>query len=70
MNIDNLEITKKVSSSEAIVTYSGPIDYEENVINKPLLNGKTIVGNMTEDDPTMQPMDLIELNNIFNSIFE
>lgn len=55
--------------TEKIVTYDGQIDYEKNIINKPTFNGKEMVGDIQEEDPTVQPIELAELNDIFNSIF-
>lgn len=69
MKVENLESEREVQSTEAIVTYGGVIDYEENVTNKPKLNGRTITGDMKEEDPNVQAIDLAELNAIFNSIF-
>ena len=54
--------------SDQIVIYSGDVDYVNNVVNKPTLNGKTIVGNMEEEDPTIQPITLEEINNLFDSV--
>lgn len=69
MKVENLESEREVQSTEAIVTYGGVIDYEENVTNKPKLNGRTIIGDIKEEDPNVQAIDLAELNAIFNSIF-
>lgn len=55
---------------EKVISYKGDIDYVESVIHKPTLNGKTIVGDMFEEDPTMIPIDLLDLNKMFNEIFE
>ncbi len=60
----------KTRITEKIVTYAGDVDYEKNVVNKPTLNGKELVGNVTEDDPTMQAISLEELNKMFNSVFK
>lgn len=64
--------TNKVDSElgEKVISYMGDIDYEKNVINKPKLNGQVIVGEMEEIDPTMIPIDLSELNDMFNSVFD
>lgn len=58
------------STHERVVTYDGPVDYEKNVVNKPRLNGKEIVGDIEEEDPTMEAISLEELNSIFNSVFD
>lgn len=80
MNLDDNSINLKLNLQkntakgnselgEKVFSYQGDIDYEKNVINKPKLNGKVIVGEMEEDDPTMIPIDLSELNDMFNSVF-
>ena len=55
--------------NEQIVTYQGQVDYEKNVVNKPTLNGKELVGDVTEEDPSVNSIDLTELSNMFNSVF-
>lgn len=70
MNIGTSSPNKRdVKLNEKIVSYNGQIDYEKNVINKPKLNGKEIVGDMVEDDPNVKPIELTDLSNMFNSIF-
>ena len=78
MNIPSNQISMKMNVgtnfkntklNEKVVTYQGEVDYEKNVVNKPTLNGKEIVGDMTEDDPSMVAIDLADLNNMFKSIF-
>ncbi len=67
----DISLPKKNKSTlnEQVVTYDGNVDYEKNVINKPRLNGKEIVGDMTEEDPNVQPIELNELSNIFDTVF-
>ena len=67
----DISLPKKNKSTlnEQVVTYDGNVDYEKNVINKPKLNGKEIVGDMTEEDPNVQPIELNELSNIFDTVF-
>lgn len=80
MKIQDNNISLKLSASslpkkkdskvnEEIVTYQGKVDYEKNVINKPTLNGKELVGDVVEEDPSMVAIELSELSNLFNSIF-
>lgn len=80
MKIQDNNISLKLSASslpkkkdskvnEEIVTYQGKVDYEKNVINKPTLNGKELVGDVIEEDPSMVAIELSELSNLFNSIF-
>ena len=54
---------------EKVIAYTGEVDYVDNVKNKPTLDGKTIVGDMFEEDPTMQPLELSEINDMFNQVF-
>ena len=54
---------------EKVFSYSGDINYEKNVTHKPTLNGKTIVGDMFEEDPTMIPLNILELNKLFDEVF-
>lgn len=61
---------KKNYIQEQVVTYQGNVDWEKNVINKPTFNGKEMVGNVEEEDPSVQAIDLAELNTMFNSIFK
>ena len=67
----DISLPKKNKSTlnEQVITYDGNVDYEKNVINKPRLNGKEIVGDMTEEDPNVQPIELNELSNIFDTVF-
>ena len=80
MKIQDNNISLKLSASslpkkkdskvnEEIVTYQGKVDYEKNVINKPNLNGKELVGDVLEEDPSMVAIELSELSTLFNSIF-
>lgn len=80
MKIQDNNISLKLSASslpkkkdskvnEEIVTYQGKVDYEKNVINKPTLNGKELVGDVVEEDPSMVAIELSELSTLFNSIF-
>lgn len=80
MKVQNNNISLKMSASgipkknnpvinEQIVTYQGKIDYEKNVVNKPTLNGKELVGDVTEEDPSVNAIELEDLSNMFNSIF-
>lgn len=69
-----LDLQKNTTDStsplgEKVFSYMGDIDYEKNVINKPKLNGKTIIGNIEEEDPSMQPIELKELNKLFDEVF-
>ncbi len=61
---------KKNYVQEQVVGYQGNVDWEKNVINKPTFNGKEMIGDITEEDPSMQAIDLAELNTMFNSIFK
>lgn len=70
LNTSNLPQKSKTSINESVVTYGGKIDYETNVTNKPTFNGKELVGNVEEEDPSMVAIDLEDLSNMFNSIFK
>lgn len=61
---------KKNYIQEKVVTYGGKIDYEENVINKPTLNGVEISGDMLEEDPNVKPIGLEDISNMIDSIFD
>lgn len=61
---------KKNYIQEKVVTYGGKIDYEENVINKPKLNGVEISGDMLEEDPNVKPIGLEDISNMIDSIFD
>ena len=61
---------KKNYVQEQVVGYQGNVDWEKNVVNKPTFNGKEMIGDITEEDPSMQAIDLAELNTMFNSIFK
>ena len=69
MSLGNNTTKRKSSLTEKVATYNGAVDYEKNVVNKPTLNGKEIVGDMTEDDPSMVAIELSELNKLFKSVF-
>lgn len=70
MSSSNLPKTGKSKINEEIVTYQGKVDYNTNVINKPTFNGKEMVGDITEDDPSMVAIELSEIGKLFNSIFK
>lgn len=71
LNLNNSKGNKNSPKiQEKVVSYSGDVDYVNNVINKPTFNGKEMVGDIVEDDPSMQAISLEELNNMFNSIFK
>ncbi len=61
---------KKNYIQEKVVTYGGKIDYNENVINKPTLNGVEISGDMLEEDPNVKPISLEDISNMIDSIFD
>jgi hypothetical protein len=61
---------KKNYIQEKVVTYGGKIDYNENVINKPTLNGVEISGDMLEEDPNVKPIGLEDISNMIDSIFD
>lgn len=70
MRLDTSLPKKKNYVEEKVVTYGGNVDWEKNVINKPTFNGKEMVGDITEDDPSMIPITLSELNTMLNGIFD
>ena len=70
LNLGKSQSNNTTKIQEKVVSYSGEVDYETNVINKPTFNGKELVGDVVEDDPNMQAISLEELNNMFNSIFK
>ena len=61
---------KKNYIQEKVITYGGKIDYNENVINKPTLNGVEISGDMLEEDPNVKPIGLEDISNMIDSIFD
>ena len=70
MKLNSTSQKANVKPTEKVVTYNGEVDYEKNVINKPTLNGKEIVGDITEDDPSVGSISLSELSNICSSILD
>lgn len=70
MRLDTSLPKKKNYVEEKVVTYGGNVDWEKNVINKPTFNGKEMIGDITEDDPSMIPITLSELNTMLNGIFD
>ena len=70
LNTTALPKKKTAKINEKIVTYGGEVDYEKNVINKPTFNGKELVGDVVEEDPSMVAISLAELNTIMNGILQ
>ena len=70
MDISNLPKKQKVSLNEQVVSYGGKVDYEKNVINKPTLNGKELVGDITEEDPSMVAISLSDLSSMLDGILK
>ena len=70
MDISNLPKKQNVSLNEQVITYGGKVDYEKNVINKPTLNGKELVGDITEEDPSMVAISLSDLSSMLDGILK
>lgn len=71
MKIDVTALPRKKNYiQEQVVGYQGDVDWKKNVVNKPTFNGKEMVGDISEEDPSMVAIDLAELNNMFKSIFK
>jgi len=70
MDISNLPKKQNVSLNEQVVTYGGKVDYEKNVVNKPTLNGKELVGDITEEDPSMVAISLSDLSSMLDGILK
>lgn len=70
MDISNLPKKQNVSLNEQVITYGGKVDYEKNVVNKPTLNGKELVGDITEEDPSMVAISLSDLSSMLDGILK
>lgn len=70
MDISNLPKKQNVSLNEQVITYGGKVDYEKNVINKPTLNGKELVGDVSEEDPSMVAISLSDLSSMLDGILK
>jgi len=70
MDISNLPKKQNVSLNEQVITYGGKVDYEKNVINKPTLNGKELVGDIIEEDPSMVAISLSDLSSMLDGILK
>lgn len=70
LDVNALPKKQNTKINEKVVSYDGKVDYEKNVINKPTFNGKELVGDVVEEDPSMVAISLAELSSILNGILK
>ena len=66
---ESIENTETYPSTSTTPSTGGTSDYTK-LNNLPKINGKTLIGNYDEEDPTVKEMSEEDVTNLWDELFE